>query len=258
MISTLTGMRSGAARIGALAAAAILASAVSAGAVSLSFGSFAGSSKTLDGAFGLDGNAAYLSHVPAGTGRQGDTITTFSGLTKSALNGVSVDGPAKVTLTYLGASAAYANFGVVLGNDVVFRNQASGSNPASTIGETASFTVSQGGLLPFAFHTKGVNAPDGATIANDGGVSPWYTFLAGMAIGYSDIYAGGTAINVFFDDSGAHKDRDYNDMAFRIDVAEIGPGPDEVPEIDAASGLGALGALGGLLAFGWERRRRVA
>jgi hypothetical protein len=31
-----------------------------------------------------------------------------------------------------------------------------------------------------------------------------------------------------------------------------------VPEIDAAHGLGALGALGALLAFGWERRRTTA
>jgi hypothetical protein len=256
-MTTTSTMASGIARVAALAAAAVLASAVSAGAVSLSFGGLLGGTKTLDGAFGLDGNAAYLSHVPAGTGRQGDTITTFSGLTKSALNGVSVDGPAKVTLTYLGASAAYANFGVVLGNQVVFRNQASGGTAASTIGDTASFTVHQGGLLPFAFHTKGVNAPDGASIANDGGASPWYTFLAGLSIGYSDIYAGGKSINVFFDDSGAHKDRDYNDMAFRIDVSEVGY-PQEVPEIDAASGLGALGALAGLMAFGWERRRHTA
>jgi hypothetical protein len=37
-----------------------------------------------------------------------------------------------------------------------------------------------------------------------------------------------------------------------------GPDPEEVPEIDAASGLGALGAIGALLAFGRERRRFAA
>jgi hypothetical protein len=201
--------------------ASALAAAMTAGAAqaaTLSFTGVAGSTKTLsNNFFGFDGQ----------------TIDFISGDVKSALNGLSVSGPAKVTFTFLGWEASNTNYSAQTSGGLF-------TNAVDAAGDTKQ-AISLGGLIDFFF---GTTKPDSAVgvIANNGVASP---ASKDYAIGYSAIFNGGKSIFVFFDDI-ASGDRDFDDSGMRIDVAAV-----PVP----AAGFLLIGALGGLVTL---RRRKTA
>lgn len=173
--------------------------------------------------------------LAGGVGDIGDAIGILSGTAKNAGNGLSMSGPGKVTFTYLGSEAGFGNSSVnLLSAATIFSNQG-----GSAVGDTLS-AMFPGGLMPFSY-----NSGNGSGIANNG--AAFNTALADIGIAFSALFNGNRSVLVFFDDNGAGPDRDFDDLAMRIDVAAV-----PVP----AAGLMLAAALGGLSAM--RRRRKAA
>lgn len=166
-------------------------------------------------------------------GFNGQTVTYIDGASKTATNGLWLDAPARVTFTYLGFEASNANYAANIGGAFF-------TNAASTVGATISVLQLAAGWVDFGF---GTSSPAGAVglINNDGTATPP---SPDYAIGYKQISS--TSWYAFFDDIAAG-DRDFDDIAIRIDVAPV-----PVP----AAGLLLIGGLGALGAF--ARRRKAA
>ncbi|ABG30315.1 VPLPA-CTERM sorting domain-containing protein [Roseobacter denitrificans] len=170
-----------------------------------------------------------------GLGLNGQTIDFISGDKKSTSNGLSITGgPAKVTFTYLGFEAGNTNFSANVGG-TLFTNKGTG---ASTVNATATVNQLIDGLVAFSFGTTIPTASAGE-IFNNAGANP---ASANYAIGYKAISA--TSYYVLFDDI-ASGDRDFDDMAMRIDIAPV-PLP--------AAGFMLLAGIGGLAAM--KRRKK--
>jgi hypothetical protein len=177
------------------------------------------------------GTTAVVAANDLGLGLNGTVIDYIDGAAKSAANGLRINGPAKLTFTYLGSEAGNTNFSATMGGTQF--------TEATAIGTTSMFTQLAGGLIDLSF---GTSAPAGAIglISNAGAAVP---VSANYAIGY--VMNTATSYFLLFDDI-ASGDRDFDDFAVRVDVAAV-PLP--------AAGLMLFGALGGLAAL---RRRRAA
>jgi hypothetical protein len=158
----------------------------------------------------------------------GATVKNFNGLSFSG--GLEVDGPAKITFTYMGKEASYNNTAVslVLGGSTL---------TDLAVGATISFNQLIAGLVQFKFESGG-----GGSISNASSTSTSTTLdMAFKKISDTSFYA-------FFGDGGGGNDDDLDDMIIRIDATPV---PVPVP----AAGFLLIGALGGLAAL---RRRKTA
>lgn len=172
--------------------------------------------------------------LSGGVGDIGDSISILGGAVKNATNGLSLSGPGKVTFTYLGSEAGYQNRSVnLLSATTIFANQG-----VSAVGDLVS-ALFPAGLLAFSYESG-----NGSGIANNGGA--FNTTPANIGIAFSQLFNASRSVLVFFDDDGAGPDRDFDDLAMRIDVAPV-----PVP----AAGLLLAAAIGGLGAA--ARRRRA-
>lgn len=170
------------------------------------------------------------------------TINFIDGAAKTASNGLFLDttGGAEVTYTFLGGEAGHRNFAAVNGRREFFNN----GGRETAAGTEVSITQSVSGLLDFAFGTtapswaRGIFQNNGLARTRSDSIDP-YNF----AMGFVQLSA--TAFYVLFDDIAAG-DRDFDDMAIRIDVAAV-PLP--------AGGLLLLSGLGGALLL--RRRKKL-
>lgn len=176
---------------------------------------------------------------PAGAGAGlAQDLTVFDASHSGSL---SIDGPATVSVTFMGKEAGWTNSARIGGSSI------------STAGGATSFSASVvGGVLDFVFSSL-----QGGTIASAGG-----GIIGDAAIAFSAIFNGGKSIYAFFDDSGAASDRDFDDMVVRIDLFDVIVEQQaairlaEIPAVPVpASGLLLVGALAG---FGALRRRKAA
>jgi len=213
----------------------LTAGAATAASLSLVGSGYAASTIGGTGAtFDLVNDPAYNA-LTGGVGDLGDSLSILTGSVKDATNGLSVSGPAKVTFTYLGSEAGFRNSSVnLLTATTIFANHG-----VSAVGDVVE-AMFPAGLLAFSY-----NSGNGSGIANNG--VAFNTNLADIGIAFSQLFNNSRSVLVFFDDNGAGPDRDFDDLAMRIDVAPV-----PVP----AAGVLLLAALGGLgLA---ARRRRAA
>ncbi|MEL6681415.1 MAG: VPLPA-CTERM sorting domain-containing protein [Pseudomonadota bacterium] len=167
------------------------------------------------------------------------TMDIITGDQKTNQNGLYLDvgaGPADVTYTYLGAEAGHSNFAAAIGGGTFFNRGWLRSTP----GEQVTVRQESSGLLDFAF---GTYAPWRAVgvFFNDGLA---YPASPSFAMGFVQIDL--NSFYVLFDDI-ARGDRDFDDIAIRIDVAAV-----PVP----AGGLLLLSALGAGLIL--RRRSKLA
>lgn len=154
-----------------------------------------------------------------------EDLTYFDGAMPGP--GVHVNGNKRIKVTFLGYEAGK------LANTETSSFLLNGSelfNKSSAIGASYSFVGHD--VLDFGFSSK---ANGGTTALNDG------TFIGGAAIGFSKIYNGNT-IYAFFDDSGAAKDRDFDDMVVKISAVPV------------PAGFVLLGTA--MAGFGLRRRRK--
>lgn len=173
-------------------------------------------------------------------GVDGTKLDYITGEDQTAANGLYLTlNPAQdaiLTYTYLGSEAGNTNYSLVMGGQQFFNKGGS----ASSIGDSVSVFQADSGLLSFGF---GTSAPAGSVgdIFND---APAVPASSNYSIGYRMIDA--TSFYVLFDDI-AGGDRDFDDIAMRIDVAAV-PLP--------AGGLLLLSALFGAGAL--RRRQKTA
>jgi len=163
----------------------------------------------------------------------GTVLEAITGDKKTASNGLElVGGAARLTYTFLGSEAGNENFSARMGTGF-FLDTDSHSSQYSYIQKVA-------GLLDFSF---GTSAPieNVGEFFNNGVPTP---ASVDFAIAYVAISP--TSFYVLFDDI-SNSDRDFDDMAMRIDIAAV-PLP--------AGGLLLLSALGGVAAL--RRRKKVA
>lgn len=209
-----------------LAAATAVAIAVSVSAATAASLSFVGSNQI-----------QLVNANDLGLGLNGQTIDFISGDRKTTSNGLSlVGGPARVTFTYLGFEAGHTNFVANAGGQI-FKNQYGG---ASVVNQSVSVFQAAEGLIEFSFGTLAPVTAVGEIFNNDG-ANP---ASADYAIGYKKL--SDRSYLALFDDIAAG-DRDFDDMAIRIDIAPV-PLP--------AAGLLLLAGLGGLAAL--KRRKKNA
>lgn len=203
--------------VAATAAATLLASAAGAATLSLA---------------GTGYTSFIVSNYDLAPSLNGKTISYVDGATKDGTTGLQVDGPAKVTFTYVGSEAGHQNYAASLADGTMFTK-------ASAIGSSFVATMTSGGLLDFFFGTL---APAKAVgeLYNNGNAS---VSSPNFAIGY---YQDGDSWYALFDDLAAG-DKDFDDFVLKIDLAPV-----PVP----AAGLLLLGGLGALGAF--ARRRKTA
>ena len=179
--------------------------------------------------------SGYLQQTLVGTYSLGSgggvSIDYLTGDIKDGTNGLSLDGPAMVSYTYIGSEAGNRNYSMDAGG-AQFNNDTSsvndGSGPFSAVA----------GLLKFLF---GTSSPAGSVgvINNDGvAVQPSINY----AIGY-DVASDGQSAFLYFDDI-AGGDRDFDDLVVKVSISAV-----PVP----AAGFLLLAGLGGLAAL--KRRR---
>ena len=190
-------------------------------------------------AFGGAVSAATLSYVGTGQthvvtqnnlgiGLNGTSVDFISGDMKTASNGLSLSGPANIRYTYLGYEAANTNYAASIGSGTLF------TNGVSSIGSFASTTQAAAGLLDFSFGTSSPLSRIGQFF-NNGGANP---ADSKYAIGYKMISS--TAFYVLFDDI-AGGDRDFDDIAMRVDVSAVPLPAAAFPLLTALAGLGFVG-----------------
>lgn len=201
------------------AVATLLASAAVAGAATLSLIGATGSQTIAGNDLGL--------------GLNGQTVDFIDGAGKAPTNGLSLDGPADLIYTYLGFEAGNQNFASVAMGSTTF------ANGSATVGSSAMVGASAG-LLDFAFGTT-APAANISTFSNDGTAIP---SAVEYAIGY--VMLSSTSYLLLFDDIAAG-DRDFDDIALRVDVAPV---PLPAAGLLLVGGLGVLGAM--------KRRRKAA
>jgi hypothetical protein len=176
----------------------------------------------LGATFDLD-TAAYLA-LTGGAGGKGSPIEILYSGSKSATNGLYVDGPAKVTYTYLGKEAGFTNnLKFAAGDTTLF------TTGVSDVGDTSGPFDILAGLLPF----KLTSNSDADFVFNNAGAT------TNMNIAYLLLSA--TSALVFLDDYGAGPDSDFDDIGIRIDIAAV-PLPAGLSLL--AAGLGLLGWVG--------------
>lgn len=222
-----------------LAAALVAGTALSASAATLSL---VGSGYTdfvlgVDGsgAFSLAGKAVYSS-LQGGVGDVGDHIMTLTGSAKNATNGLAVNSATHLKFTFLGSEAANTDWALNFAS-ILFGNK------VSSAGDVAMGS-SGAGLIPFSFSTT-LPTKNVASIDNAGVASGINGADTAPSIGYSAVFNGGKSILVYFDDKSQPVDKDYDDMAMRIDVVPV-----------PAAGFLMIGAIGGLAAL--RRRKKAA
>lgn len=138
---------------------------------------------------------------------------------------LSLDGPGRITFSYARSEAGWTNT-VSAGGTAIFGNKAV-TNPPVTL----DFGP---GLLPLRFSTK----RPALSVANGDAIDSYYGSIAFFQRSPSVVYA-------LFND--AHRsDRDYDDLAVRLDVAPV--------PLPAAAWM----LLAGLGALGLAARRRAA
>lgn len=136
---------------------------------------------------------------------------------------LGLSGKGRVTYTYAGAHAGYHN-GFEVNGVALFDNR------TSTRGAHAAFTL-DGGKLDFGFTT----ARPAFEVANGTG--------SGVHGGIAFYKLSDTSVYALFNDT-YRGDRDFNDLAVRMDVAPV--------PLPAAAGL-LIGSLGLLGATAWRR-----
>lgn len=202
---------------------AISASAASAATLSV----VGGASIALPANFSLTGDATYAAYQ-GGVGDVGDPLRLFDQASKSALNGLFLDGAGSLTFRFLGSEAGFENVAVVMGGTFV-------NNKVDAPGAVSASFAAGTGFLPFSFTSLGVN-----TVANDGVAN------ADVRIAFSDVFNNGQSVLAYFDDT--FPDIDYDDLVVRIDVVS------EVP-LPAAGWLFGAALLG---AYTLSRKRSAA
>lgn len=173
-------------------------------------------------------------------------ITGFNdlGFTGSVFYGQMASTPGFIAFEYLGKEADYTNNAIVMGTDVII------STGTTAPGTMSSWYAVGNGLIDLTLCTSGgLSVPMfGGCIANTNATSiiDQYNFT-GVGVGYRSLgfrqEEGGTWL-MFWDDSGANNDDDYDDLVARIHFT--------VPE-PATLGMLGLGLLG--LGFAGRRRR---
>lgn len=160
------------------------------------------------------------------------TVTAFSNGANPAAGvdmtgvGLNLSGKARLVFTYLGTEAGFTNQAFALGT-LLFDNK------VNTAGDTGVRDVLLGGLLDLVFTTGGKNNVQiPGSIANGTGVG-----TKGLSIGFA-LADGGKTAYAFFDDGGAQRDLDYDDLAFSISAVPVPAGG-----LLLISGLGALAAV---------------
>ncbi len=172
------------------------------------------------------GQSQTISNNDLGLGLNGTSLDYITGDLQSASNGLSVSGPAEITFTYLGFEAGNQNYSASMGGGLFEKN-------VSTVGDSITLLQAAGGLIDFLFGTSSPQNSVGE-IANHTTANPQ---SANYAIGYQMIDA--DSYYVFFDDI-ASGDRDFDDLAMRVDVAPV-PLP--------AAGWMMIAGLGGIAAM---------
>ena len=167
----------------------------------------------------------------------GTVLDIIIGDVKDGTNGLSLTGgPARVTYTYLGKEAGNSNYAADIGG-IFF------DTDTTAKGTTFETTASVDGLLDFAFGTSAPAGSTGTFLNNGVATATGGGSLYDFAIAYIKI--SDTSFYALFDDI-KEGDRDFDDLAMRIDVAPI-PLP--------AGGLLLVSGLAGAAAL---RRRKKA
>lgn len=174
------------------------------------------------------GGAGYDA-LAGGVGAIGSSMTVFDGASKTAANGLKVGGAAKAVFTFLGSEAGGTNV-LSAGGGALFDNK--GFN----VGDAFGAIPIGAGFLAFEIVNNGL-----ATFANDGLAD------AGVRVGFSELFNGGSSVLVFFD--GDHPDVDFDDLVFRIDVTAIPLPP---------AALSLASAIVGVILLSARRQRLTA
>lgn len=149
----------------------------------------------------------------------GDPVTAFTSATKTAANGLLLDGPARITFEFLGSEAGFTNV-FVFGSELF-------NNKTSTVGDMSLTFDVAGGFVPFSFVSNGVVTAD-----NSAG------FSTGLRVAFTDVSSDGSSVIALFDDT--FPDVDYDDLAVRITVSEI---PLPTTALLLASAMAGVGFL---------------
>jgi len=223
----------------AVAGASVAAVLGSAGAVSLVIAN--------------DGNAPSTATLPSPTGNNTMPVDSFNLLDEltaelspaelaiaTAPNGIQAFGPGgglvpnaglhmldftnpvEVTFTYLGSEAGNDNalFQLIMGDTIIFDNDPVTMTP-SGVGDSVSFVfdpMSTPAGIPFSLETNNDGMSGFDAIVTNGVNGVDLDIDTGLNIGFFIFNDGQSAIVFFGDGAG---DSDYDDIMFRIDVAEV-------------------------------------
>lgn len=187
----------------------------------------------------IDGTARLLENA-----HRNDVLSSFGQTTPTqgySGSTVRISGASKVRVSFVGFESAYNNKFSLGGKS--FQNADLGFGKVALGTESApSFDVSVSeGVLSFSFSSL----TSGASVSNGenayGSADPYANFFA--TFGGTDSQTG-NVLTLFFDDDGASKDSDYDDMVIQITII-----PNPLP----ASGIMLLGGLGCMV---YMRRRK--